>query len=321
VFASSTCSGRFINPVTDVCWSCIMPINIGDVLHIGKGMIPKKRDTKNPAGIACQCTKANIPMIGIPIGFWEPVRLIDITRTPFCMTNLGGIMLGPQDNKRVSSYIRRYDDRAHSSFYHLHYYNYPLIYWLELLTDFICLEQGSFDVAYMSEFDVTWNDEKLQSLFNPEAALFGNILAQSACIFDCAAATFNLARNELFWCAGCYGNMYPFSGANADHVGGVQNSSLLSMRIINKMHRLGLAHKTTTTENRPNGEICRKSLAPLIIKNQYKLQMTYPKSTTGPISCWPLGLSDMLYGSGKDYPNGGQDWGYLVWRKKNCCAF
>ena len=46
ILASSTCSGRFINPVTDVCWSCIMPINIGDVLHIGKGVIPKKRDTK-----------------------------------------------------------------------------------------------------------------------------------------------------------------------------------------------------------------------------------------------------------------------------------
>ncbi|WP_375326476.1 TraU family protein [Candidatus Tisiphia endosymbiont of Nemotelus uliginosus] len=38
-----------------------------------------------------------------------------------------------------------------------------------MITDFICLEKSSFDVAYMSEFDVTWNDEKLQNLLNPEA--------------------------------------------------------------------------------------------------------------------------------------------------------
>ena len=31
-------------------------------------------------------------------------------------------------------------------------------------------------------------------------------------------------------------------------------------------------------------------------------------------------LSDMAYSSFKEYPYDGQDWGYLVWRKSNCCA-
>ena len=26
---SLTCTGRFPNPITDVCWSCILPISIG----------------------------------------------------------------------------------------------------------------------------------------------------------------------------------------------------------------------------------------------------------------------------------------------------
>jgi len=154
--ANITCQGRFVNPITDICWSCILPISIGSI-SIGKGATPKKSDTKNPSSPVCMCTKSNIPLPGITIGFWEPARLVDVTRIPYCMTNLGGISLG-SDHKRTGSHNRNYADHSykHDSFYHVHYYIYPLIYWLELITDFICLERNSFDVAYMSEFDVTW---------------------------------------------------------------------------------------------------------------------------------------------------------------------
>ena len=320
--ASVTCKGNFVNPITDVCWGCLPPINIGG-FSIGKGVTPKKRDIKNPTSPVCACSKFGqpIPIPGISIGFWEPVRLVDVTRTPYCMVNLGGIALG-NDAKKISSYARGYDKRAtHSSFYHVHYYVYPLIYWLELLTDFMCLEQSTFDVAYMSEFDITWNDSKLQSLLNPEAILFGNPLAQAACGLDCASATATTAIDSMFWCTGCLGNMYPFSGANTDHVGGVQNSSLLTVRIISKMHRIGLAQETSTTDASINGGICRNSRALKIKKSQYKLQMTNPKSSSDGIGCWPLGLSDMAYSAFKEYPYDGQDWGYLIWRKKNCCLF
>ncbi len=113
-------------------------------------------------------------------------------------------MLG-SDMRKASSYNRSYGNRtAHNSFYHVHYYIYPLIYWLELITDFGCLKESTFDVAYMSEYDVTWNDEKLQSLLNPESILFGNMPAQAACGLDCGAATFNLPDDSMFWCSGCW---------------------------------------------------------------------------------------------------------------------
>lgn len=321
VVLASTCHGRFVNPIADICWSCILPISIGN-FNIGAGSSPKQRDTKNPASPLCMCTKASLPVPGISIGFWEPVRLVDVTRTPFCMTNLGGLQLGNGDLSKISSYSRGYGDHhAHRSFYHVHYYIYPLIYWLELITDFACLEQSTFDVAYLSELDVTWNDEKLQMLLNPESFLFGNPLAQAACMTDCAAASINMPRDELFWCAGCWGNLYPFSGANADHVGGVQASSLYTARIIAKMHRLGLAQETSTSDGTMNGKLCRKVKALKIKKSQYKLQMLNPKTTCGDIGCWPLGLSDLVYSSMREYPNDGQDFGYLIWRKTNCCAF
>lgn len=320
-YASGTCQGRFVNPITDICWSCLMPISIGQTLNIGKGSAPKKRDIKNPASPLCICTKAGIPVPGITIGFWEPARLVDVTRTPYCMVNLGGMQLG-NESRKISSYQRGYDaHHSHHSFYHVHYYVYPLIYWLELITDFVCLEQSTFDVAYISELDPTWNDDKLQSILTPEVFLFGNAIAQSACAIDCAASTVDFPRDEMFWCAGCWGNIYPFSGSNADHVGGVQNSSLLTSRILAKMHRVGLAQETSTSDGSVNGPICRKSRALRIKKSQYKLQMTYPGASSGPIGCWPLGLSDMMYSSFKEYPYDGQDWGYLIWRKKNCCFF
>jgi conjugal transfer pilus assembly protein TraU len=321
VEAKFPCSGHFVNPITDICWSCLLPISIGPI-PIARGGGPKNRDIANPTSPICSCVKANIPIPGISIGFWEPTRLVDITRTPYCMTNLGGIQMGPTKMTKISSYQRGYGNHhAHHSFYHLHYYIYPLIYWLELITDFICLEKSIFDVAYMSEFDVTWNDDKFQQLINPEVWLFGNPIAQAACALDCAAATSSTPMDSLFWCAGCWGNMYPLSGANADHIGGVQNSSLLTTRIISKMHRLGLAQETSTNDSSHNGKLCHKNRALKIKKSQYKLQMVNPKSTSGPVGCWPLGLSDMIYSPLKEYPYDGQDFGYLIWRKKNCCAF
>ena len=30
LLASATCTGKFPNPVTDICWSCILPLSIGN---------------------------------------------------------------------------------------------------------------------------------------------------------------------------------------------------------------------------------------------------------------------------------------------------
>ena len=47
------------------------------------------------------------------------------------MVNLGGIEFG-SDKKKISTAERGGDRRnTHTSFYHVHYYVYPLIYWLE----------------------------------------------------------------------------------------------------------------------------------------------------------------------------------------------
>src|SRR5690348_2415452 len=70
-----TCKGRFVNPISDICWSCLLPISIGSVSFSG-GNTPAKRDIKNPDSPLCMCNKGSppIPVPGITLGFWEPVR-------------------------------------------------------------------------------------------------------------------------------------------------------------------------------------------------------------------------------------------------------
>jgi conjugal transfer pilus assembly protein TraU len=51
------------------------------------------------------------------------------------------------------------------------------------------LEQSSFDVAYLTELDPMWHDDERTFIFNPDAALFGNLPARAACAAGCAAAT------------------------------------------------------------------------------------------------------------------------------------
>lgn len=302
------CKGRFVNPVTDICWSCVFPITIG-----GIKVSPSGEDTSNPHDLLCTCG-SQVPRVGIPISFWEPVRLIDVTRTKFCLVNMGGISIGGSSIKGHGTVDSGTSGGRKRSFYQVHYYIYPVIYWLELLTDFVCLEKSKFDVAYITEFDPMWNDDETAFVLNPEAAVFGNPVAQAACAADSVAATSGFPLDAMFWCAGCQGSMYPFVGTVADHISGIQASLLLTSRMLAKLHREGLAKGTTG-----KAAMCKPYSAFTIIKSQYKQQMLYPSATTGKGGCSPLGRTEIVWGSGKEKPYSGEDFGYLIWRKRQCC--
>lgn len=301
------CVGRFVNPITDVCWKCLFPMTISGV------QVASGEDTPNPSRPLCYCTKP-FPRVGIPISFWEPVRLVDVTRTPYCMVSLGGIRMGPHRGVRGHGSVS-HANKGHmkQSFYQVHWYVYPLIYWLELLTDFVCMEKAQVDVAYMTELDPLWNDDETSFIINPEAALFGNPVAQMACAADCALASTGFPNDALFWCGGCQGSLYPFTGNVSAHSGGVQASLLITQRFMAKLHREGILWGYVGTEG-----LCDKYPMPIIRKTQYKLQMTYPIAATDQ-GCHPLGRSDMLWSSGRNYPYEGEDFGYLIWRKRLCC--
>lgn len=81
--ADSACEGRFVNPITDICWSCIFPLSLGSI-KVSQGKVP---DTANPS-MPIQICPAPPPLfwrIGLAIGYWEPMALTDVTRSPGCM--------------------------------------------------------------------------------------------------------------------------------------------------------------------------------------------------------------------------------------------
>jgi conjugal transfer pilus assembly protein TraU len=87
---SLTCTGAFPNPITDICWSCILPISIGSTTI---GNLNGQEDIANPPNPVCSCGVN--PTIGLSTGFWEPARHVEAVRKPFCLASLGGVDMDP----------------------------------------------------------------------------------------------------------------------------------------------------------------------------------------------------------------------------------
>lgn len=301
-----TSEGKFINPITDVCWECVFPFTVS-----GVNVTPKHKDLADHNTVVCVCPGLP-PKVGIPITFWEPTRLVDVTRHAYKLLGLGGISVGSENIRNRGSVGIVGNGPSRTSFYHVHWYEYPLLYWLEVLTDFFCIQKGNLDLLYLTELDPLWNDDHLSAILNPEASFFGSKVAQLSCIADCSSSTFSQPNDSMFWCAGCEGSLYPFTGTVPHHVGAIQSSALLVHRMIAKLHRSFLMR------GYEEDEFCESKYMPIIKKSMYKTQLVYPiPQTSGP--CHALGKSDVVWGSGKSYPSKGEDFVYLVWSKTQCC--
>ena len=231
--AQANCEGHFVNPITDICWDCLFPISIGS-MNVVSSDYP---DTDNPS-LPIEICKIEGPpyfRVGLNIGFWEPFALTDVTPVPYCMVNLGGFTMDVGNAGHGGKQIR--DPVNSASFYYVHWYKYPVLFLLNLITSLGCLHGGDFDIAYLTELDPTWNDDELGFILNPEAVLFGNPVAQAACAADAIKAQVGLPIDKLFWCAGTQGSMYPFTGRVFDDKGSIQSAVLLSERMDFKLHR------------------------------------------------------------------------------------
>jgi conjugal transfer pilus assembly protein TraU len=118
----------------------MFPITLGG-MPLVKGS-PSRPDTPNPRRVICTCQKGPIPQIGVPVSFWEAVRVTEVTRTPWCMITLGGIQimdLGTQLHGTVKS---NKGHRMRSSAYNVHYITYPALNIMGVLMDWLCLENS-----------------------------------------------------------------------------------------------------------------------------------------------------------------------------------
>lgn len=338
---NAACNGNFINPVTDVCWSCVMPITIAGLrVDLTEG---KQRDMPSaPNDFACTCGTD----IGVPVGFFEPARMVDVTHNAYCMVGLGGVPLGEAGitGWDTNGYVDKdgAESSQESAFYQAHLYANPLLYVLGLLLDSPCVEQAGYDIAYITEADPTWNDAELANLMSPDSFLYGSLPAVLACGADCIMATTNMPSTLLHWCVGCQGTMYPFMGSISHHSSTIDSSSLVMTRLMGKMHRQGGSFGYYGKSG-----FCGGFMQPVMNKQQYKYSMTYPipqtrsvgAALTGAVTggtggsaataeppqlnngacCQPLGHSTWVWGSGRYFPVEGEQYNFMLYRKRDCC--
>ena len=122
---------------------------------------------------------------------------------------------------------------------------------------------------------------------------------------------------KLFWCAGCQGSIYPYTGFISNQVSPVQAAKLMVARIQSKMHRDFVAHTAVGVKG-----LCGFRLQPVMDKRQYKMSMTYPVAARkfNGKCCEPIGRTTLVQDTAKSFPYKGQDFAYQVYRKRDCCA-
>lgn len=304
-----SCTGRIPNPITDIAWISIFPIKIGGVPIASFGV----EDIGPDPSAICACPLPVFPWIriGLGISFWEPARAVEVVTTPMCSPLLGGIPLGVLPFAKQGS--AKTDTEGRNGFYHVHWYLFPLTNWMSLLTDIGCITPESFDLLMLSELEPTWADDELAMIFAPESALFANPIAQAACAADCIAASAGFPVSSLFWCAGCQGSIYPMTGNVVNHESGIQASLLVTQRMHTKLHRALLAWDTNSAV-----AMCLPLPLPIINKRSYKTQMMYPIPNV--LGAHPYGRTDIIWSAGKEIPAIGEDFSFLIWRRRVCCA-
>lgn len=302
---------------TDICWACLFPIRVAGI-PIGTGNRPQNSTNQ----VFCSCSDGlGIYHPGIVTSLWQPQRIIELTRTPGCLSSLGGAKLNLGSNFMYGSQIDHMSGAAGTetkatSFYEAHLYALPLLEMLDLFLPSDCNVSGyvDFDIISFTEIDPTWNNEELAFFQAPESAAVANILAETACSVD-AVSQFagNMPTESLWWCAGSWGSMYPLAGFR-QAMDPARTTSLLASKLLAQQHRRGFAYATVGTDN-----LCRGSIYPTIPKQQYKMTMFYPTPETK--RGHMIGEHPYKWQGGTTrYPIGqGSDSTYLIWNYLDCC--
>ena len=289
------------------------PIRIGGI-EILKWKGVEDRNTAGAFPI-CICMTP-FPRIGIKLSFWEPHALVETVKIPWCSPSVGMYLPVPFNEMNVggeTAVVGGGNDTISS--YQVHYYRYLPWTLIELFLDIICMETDNpFDLAYPTELDPLWQDDRLALVINPEAILFSNPIAQLACTADAAAVNLGFPLDPLFWCAGSWGQVYPFT-KNVQKTDPPQASGLAVSKALFKLHREGVLWGTFTEAG-----LCGKFPMPIWKKSMYGIYPIYPVP-------WHLRFPPGRHafagwGFGKDIPvKNRHNWVWMLYRKRDCCAF
>ena len=296
--------------ITSVPWKELFPIRIG-LAKLGSGKEPNDRAITSTGLCLCE-DSAGMFHPGVTTGFWRPQRLIELTRSPGCLMALGGHKLPIVDQRRWGT-LGSANIPKGLTYLHAHVYSLPLIEMLNMFTGIggCTSDLVDFDLMNLSEVDPSWNHPELAALLSPDLAAYANPAAINACTADGLAALNSQPMDNLHWCAGSWGNLYPLSGFTSTYGHFADNTSLLATRALAKIHRIGLGRKTIGEDAQ-----CHSKITPWLPKSQYKMSMFWPEPEKQKAH-W-IGASAATWGMHR-HPLGKDDAMYLLWQYRDCC--
>lgn len=300
----------------DLCWECLFPLYIAGQ-YVYKGSMPDVRGRALGATPICKC-ELPPPLflrIGIPIGYFEASRMIDVVKDPFCFMGLGLKIDYDMDSIKLGGTKTQAQDKGDRMFMQSHLITYPVMESMGLFLDTACLNWGvGIDIGYMTEIDPLWQDDELMAFLQPEALLFGNPVSQLACVADATAAQINRPLDPLFWCKGSWGNAYPLTGntLNKDYV---EDAASIAASLIYKLHRELILWESSGFP--AVSDSCYDYPMPFWLKSSYRLQIIAPVAHYTAVG---IGKSGMLWNFGKNIPIVDDDnFSFMVFKKKECC--
>ena len=287
------------------CFECLFPLRIAT--------LPSQPDPIPPNATESALCSCDGESIGVTVGSWHPVRLIEVVTTPGCSPLMGGVTLIPG----ISAYrgtVGSGDPLDHGhAFFHVHSFPFPFVTMLDPFGDTPCRQHNDSAPAYFTELDPTWNLTALSWLDSPEALFTADPLTVAACATDAVAANVGTPNDLLFWCAGSWGLMTPYSGHMRATVGTDAGlTSLAGIRHQGLLHRRGLGLETTG-----DAALCGGIPTPFLQKSQYRMSRIYP--TTEASGHHAIGATSSHWSPSIPVAVPGQPTIYVLWRWEDCC--
>ncbi len=309
-FRSLCEKGSFLDIFFDIRWEALFPISIAGVKIKGpKNSLGDPPGTKG-GRIICLCKKDGKVVLGTTVSYWNPVRAVETTKIPWCISTFQKFLNLGNYWKSLGSFTNQADTT--STFTNVHNIKFNVLDVLNLFVDVPCVPHEGLDIAYFSEIDPTWNNSIIAYFIHPEAILFANPVAQMACAADAATSVVDWPIDALFWCAGSWGGVYPFVGYN-QRGNYIQGNVLNMARLLYKEVRTGVSWDTGIDE-------CGAVIVPIWVKSHFKFHQLKP--VRGPVLS--IGRPTLLWEGGANPPGGtskgsADNFSWVIWKFVKCC--
>ena len=321
--AGGLCSGKMFNPAADPNWDNFFPLTIGGFKG-GGNMNPPEMYIPPLCWCPGKITFGTVPTPGIGVSYWQPANIAEVVDTPGCMPSVGGTQLtnsfsmirgeakDPGGNQTGSGSTSKVSRKQ------VHWYRYPVFALMQMFTDLVCNQTGSFGLLNMTEPNYPAQSDAQMAVLSPETvplSAAGPIFTMASSSVDSlATSTLGFGLAPIFWTAGSAGAILPYTvnapESNSDQM---KNMNLLT-RQLGMFFRIGGIFASIGPT-----AYCGATYSPIIMKNQYRYDYVYPRARGfRPIYA---GQSEMFWGlfPPANYPNR-ESSTLLLWQGTQCCG-